>query len=578
MALHNIQLATVVLYHDMSTFGARQIISGPEGEERGVGSCIGAAMERLNDGITMSLPLLNENGKMEWGPTPNVLVRGWIICLAADYPAAAACCGFKMSTSARCFCRQCQLDQTEKSKYPKACSFISQPSLFNLRTQQSHARQRAVYDRLQSPQAKSSYLMETGVQDFVSPMHRVPHFDVTTMAPQDIMHVLAEGVLKTEIAALIFMLCRKRKWGVTVTSVNAACARYAWPQGHQPPLFKESLLEGQGKGANTMPKRGCHIHGTAGAVLDFTLHSLVVLRPLVKDATDAVWRCWKLMVAITMACMQHSFSRAHVELLDRLIVKHQQLFLSIPEYAHLFKPKHHFCSHIPLDILRFGPARHYWCMRFEAMNQVFKQIAKGGSFRDTCKRCAEFFSLRGTLGIRYGLHERWGETHSVSGDVVESITSLPPDDGTPHNSVARFFYERRERMGVSADGALDIHWVQTLIHEGCKLTADESWIFYKLSADQPAASTTHNSPTLAMIHRIAEIKKSFYVVLHVFPYTTIPEDDEAVPLIQMSASNSSSDAHQPAIFPLLMLIILPTWRVPAPEKPNCYRFVPRIFG
>jgi len=33
-------------------------------------------------------------------------------------------------------------------------------------------------------------------------------------------------------------------------------------------------------------------------------------------------------------------------------------------------------------------------MRFEALNQVFKQIAVGGSYRDTPKRCAEFWCMR----------------------------------------------------------------------------------------------------------------------------------------------------------------------------------------
>ena len=50
MALHNIQLATVVLDKDFGTYGPKQIICGPEGEADLKGSSIGAAMERLHHG------------------------------------------------------------------------------------------------------------------------------------------------------------------------------------------------------------------------------------------------------------------------------------------------------------------------------------------------------------------------------------------------------------------------------------------------------------------------------------------------------------------------------------------------
>ena len=50
------------------------------------------------------------------------------------------------------------------------------------------------------------------------------------------------------------------------------------------------------------------------------------------------------------------------------------------------------------------------CMRFESMNQVFKTIAVGGNYRNTCGRCAIFW-CRKTAQDRYeGRYEGWGET------------------------------------------------------------------------------------------------------------------------------------------------------------------------
>lgn len=574
MALHNIQLATVVLHQDMSAHGAKQVISGPPGEARGKGTCIAACMERLHDGIKLSLPFPDDSGSVRWEAEPTVLVRAWMVCLSADYPAAAACCGFKMSTSARSFCRQCMLDQTDKSKYPKPCSFLSNPPPFELRSMESHQKQHQTYKQLESTSGMHTYLMETGVADFESPMNRVPLFDVTCMAPQDIMHVLAEGVLKTEIAAMLFTLIRKRKWGLTLKAVNKACRAYKWPTGHHAPNFRDVILDGVGKGATAAPKRGCHVHGTAGAVLDFTLHSLVILRPLIKDLQDPVFRSWKMMVSITMLCMQQTFTVAHAHSLAALIEQHQRLFLSIPEYAQLFKPKHHFCAHIPLDILRFGPPRQYWCMRFEALNQVLKHIARGGNYKDTCKRCAEFFSMRSTLSTRYGLHEHWGDSQSLSHDVVETVRELPIDDGSEHASTVRYLMQHHLH-GITTDGdgrpMMQIRWVKKLFHSGCSFTANEAWVYFKT---WESAACATKPMTLALLHKVAQISDLFYVILHVFPHCIVEnEADDGMPLIKLVSAQP-----QVAIFPLHMLTLVSMWRVPEPEMQDTYRFVPRIFG
>ena len=61
--------------------------------------------------------------------------------------------------------------------------------------------------------------------------------------------------------------------------------------------------------------------------------------------------------------------------LDKLIYKHHKLFLEADGYGErLFKPKNHFASHFPTDILNFGPVRGYWCMRFEALNQLVSPL------------------------------------------------------------------------------------------------------------------------------------------------------------------------------------------------------------
>ena len=50
---------------------------------------------------------------------------------------------------------------------------------------------------------------------------------------------------------------------------------------------------------------------------------------------------------------------------------------------------HHFSQHLPLDMLRLGPARGYWCYSYEGYNKVIKKITKGSNFKNICKRVAD---------------------------------------------------------------------------------------------------------------------------------------------------------------------------------------------
>ena len=45
------------------------------------------------------------------------------------------------------------------------------------------------------------------------------------------------------------------------------------------------------------------------------------------------------------------------------------------------KPKHHFATHVPIDVLRFGPPRGFWCMSFEGFNKIVKQATEISNYR-----------------------------------------------------------------------------------------------------------------------------------------------------------------------------------------------------
>ena len=163
------------------------------------------------------------------------------------------------------------------------------------------------------------------------------------------------------------------------------------------------------------------------------MHAEALLLPFIMDVEDPIWLCMKLHLRIIRAMSQHAITRDAVDDLAKTIYKWQKLFLSISEYDDLFKPKAHFYSHYPMDILNFGPTRQYWCMRFEAFTLPWAR-------RNTAKK---WWKVRFIKGMRHeprktrewlvawdgedehgnGWYDSWEPTKNVSKDMIEDYFS-----------------------------------------------------------------------------------------------------------------------------------------------------------
>ena len=166
--------------------------SGTPGDSSSFGSC----MTALDIGVDITLPA---------GST--YFFRGWCILLSADYPAAALCCGFKRSTSAAVFCRECYCNQNH-ADYPKPNSFLDANAHLRcdicLRDREQMAADCAHWKSLKSTQEKEAFATSVGVNTFEHAFVRVPYFDVATYVPYDFMHGELEGTLKNELAAMLY--------------------------------------------------------------------------------------------------------------------------------------------------------------------------------------------------------------------------------------------------------------------------------------------------------------------------------------------------------------------------------------
>ena len=285
--------------------------------------------------------------------------------------------------------------------------------------------------------------------------------------------------------------------------LNRRIRSYSWPNGARPPTFTTGYLE---KGtASGEPKTGCHVHMTAGDVLRFATHSIDLMLPLIGDISDPVWECWVIHVKYLRLLLLHQITHSDVVELDRLIYEHHTKFLEV--YGErMFKPKNHFASHFPSDILNHGPVRHYWCMRFEALNQMFKNLAKGGSFRNTVGRVAEMWSLRVAMERKFGTKLEWGATQAL-----ESSEAVTFKQGTA-NALSGVYNSVLQRL-LKHKKEVVLEWVHALKYKGYEVDAGKSWL----------SATYKGEAVLAFVPNggIFKHEGKYYFYLQFYPATSV---------------------------------------------------------
>ena len=195
-----------------------------------------------------------------------------------------------------------------------------------------------------------------------------------------LMHVELEGNGKVHIAGLIF--CLVRIFDVPLQTINDAVQTFALPvsRGHRPPPFLSSNTEGT---ADLTPKDDASVGWTAMQVMSFMVYGRAMLLPILPTGVlqHRIWKCFELHTQYFSILLQTSFSRADIVQLDKLIYTQQEMFLAIPQYSQLWRPKNHYAQHFPIDIINFGPPTFYSELKYEMRHQRIKRDAQDGNFK-----------------------------------------------------------------------------------------------------------------------------------------------------------------------------------------------------
>ena len=286
----------------------------------------------------------------------------------------------------------------------------------------------------------------TGIRA-LSVLDDVPYFNVTKCFPQDLMHVVLEGILNQEIRLILkhFVLDEKT---VTLSVVNAFLKGFPYPcdASARPSEIEKKHL--------TSTKLNQY---SAQMIVFAYLMPFLLADKLHLDETEPHFSCYLMLLKILSICLSFELSVTDVSYLRYLIGMHLQAFVKL--YPDDFLPKHHFMIHIPKQILMFGVPRQYWCMRFEGLNCLEKgHVVRGKNFKNVPKTIAERHQALMALNLshsRYLKKEVSFEKPSIiSQDIASEIAEFLQVEICPSDTV---FVEKLRVYGFSYDTTSYIH-------------------------------------------------------------------------------------------------------------------------
>jgi hypothetical protein len=473
MSLKYIQLMTICYSSDLKRYGAGAIIGGGP-DDPWDSTSPGASFRRLDQGVPVDLLIDGEYDERT--------VYGWAIHLAADFPARGKLTPYAESTAAHAFDGKSNYNSTKPGAGLPTSYMVGENPLCDHRwverSREDLAQQKEIYLaklRDEGETAARKFLQEIGIKPSTSSCHafacallNLPHFDIsglTGMIGEDLMHHELEGLLKWELALMLYTFIRQLEW-FTTEELNARIASFPWPSGYDriPPLYKQHIEEGTADGK---PKHDAHVHFHAAQMLLFAQFSVALFTsssptPLVKDEAHPCWQSWVAHINYFHQALSHSFTRESIVHFDWLIFRHQTLFLHA--YPGYWKPKMAMVCHFPMDVWRNGPLRFLMCLRFEALNQIFKRIMANCNFANPLQRMVSFWNVKSARDLVSGVASSWGVTTIVNGLPEEMFTRPAPDEFVEHllSSV----------LQVSSHTLAYVHVVH---HLGFDLVAGASW-------------------------------------------------------------------------------------------------------
>jgi hypothetical protein len=282
----------------------------------------------------------------------------------------------------------------------------------------------------------------------------------------EIMHDIFLGPLEDVVCLTLFYFTRDTKHPnyFGLTTLNQRMQDYPWhsvAKSDKPEQFSPfpsklkhsgTAVYGEGYGGWMIPNTDHGLKWTAAVAINFAVHMVALLSPLIKDQSCPMWRHWVMYHEICCWSLKWTCMASEIVAFDSFIREEHELFLSIPQFQPFYKPKFHNCLKAARNWLYNGPLRVTWAMKCEKYLRTMKGYGSKSNFKNVALTMTTRYARdRGHFWIT---GEELQVTYGVSHQHDEYITKQHP------------FYAKLALVSP----VVMISWYQVLSHQGVQYT------------------------------------------------------------------------------------------------------------
>ncbi|XP_061734388.1 uncharacterized protein LOC133537390 [Nerophis ophidion] len=323
-------------------------------------SCIDKILERINHDLIELY-----NGVRVDTSNGERTIYGALLSVCGDTLAQHEVAGFKEGVGfAYSKCRHCE------------CNFEDMQNKFNedlfvKRTMARHNRQCSDIEKASTDFLREHLKTTFGINRR-SKLTEFPHFDIINQTPQDIMHVILEGVAPYEIKCVLKHLVLSGHMDLDTFNSGIIGFPYSPVDMRDKPCPIS---------VTTLSSNDNKLKQSAGQML-----VLLKILPFLIDTTgeNAHTQLLLKLLEIVKILFSPIIALATLPRLKLLIEQHLRHFKQLFPDLNII-PKQHYLLHLPSQIKALGPTVRHMCMRFESKHCFFKQWAIKSSFKNICK-------------------------------------------------------------------------------------------------------------------------------------------------------------------------------------------------
>ncbi|KAG7456398.1 hypothetical protein JOB18_008800 [Solea senegalensis] len=435
------------------------------------------AIAKANDiddcGVDVILKRINEdlqllyNGVKIQTQRGEVVLFGAMVSICGDTLAQHELAGFKEGVGfAYSKCRHCECTFEEMQRNFDELSFTK-------RTLEKHMRQCLEIERASTDFLKSALKTTYGINRR-SRLVDFPAFDLIQQMPQDIMHIILEGVAPMEIKCVLKYLVLSGQ--MELDMFNSAMQSFPF-----------SPLDIRDKpcpiSVSTLASNDNRLKQSAGQMLIL----LKIMPFLLSNIENNVYVQFVLdLVEIVQLLFAPVLSVHTVLRLKKMILQHLKKFKQLFPENNII-PKQHYMVHLPGQILSLGPLVRHMCMRFESKHCFFKQWASKLNFKNVCKSLVNHNQLYECCQNETGADHPIFEHEKELGPVFE-VSNME-------------YIQKKIRDFLGIDGIQHVVSVKWLILNGNKYISQRSLII---------TNANETEPVFGLVKKIYVVDNSLY--------------------------------------------------------------------